>query len=116
MNSSLFYLGAFAFALPYLAIAGILLHNKLRRVRLRRGKNRRPPRSAICTTSAALGAMLLLGQIFYRPSMAHVVEARQQSDMEEDDSDDPENRNRFLRRQLRRIRRGEVVGNLVVRL
>jgi hypothetical protein len=114
MSSALLYLGSFAFALPYLAIAANLLHNKLRRVLWRRGKNLPRPDPARCSTSAALGAMLLLGQIFYRPSMAHVAEATEQMDVEEDDSGDPEYPDEKLHRQLRRIRRGEVVGDLVV--
>jgi hypothetical protein len=116
MNSHLLYAGYFALALPYLAIAAILLRNKLRRMQWRHGKNRRPTRSSICTTSVALGAMLLLGQVFYRPSMAHVVQAREQIDVDEDDSGDPEHPDRALHRQLRQIRRGELVRDLILRL
>lgn len=116
MSSSLLYLGSIAFVLPYLAIAAILLHNQLRRMSWRHAKKLRRPNPARCTTSAAIGAMLLLGQIFYRPSMAHVAEAREHIDIEEDDSGDPDHPQRFLLRQLRRIRRGEPVGDLVLRL
>lgn len=115
MNSILLYAGSLALALPYLAIAAILLENSLRSARRKGGKGRRPPRSAICSSSAALGAMLLLAQVFCRPSVVHVVEAREQIDVEEDDSGDPEHPDRELHRQLKRIRRGEPVGDLVVR-
>lgn len=115
MSSSLMYAGYFAFVLPYLAIFFILLHNKLRRACWRRGKKLRRPNPALCSTSAALGAMLLVGQIFYRPSMAHVAETKEQIDVDEDDSGDSEHPDRFLHRQLRRIRRGEPVGDLVLR-
>jgi hypothetical protein len=116
MNSSLFYASCLAFVFPYLAIAAILLHNRLRSARRRRAKYRRPPSSAVCSTSAALGAMLLFAQVFYRPSIAHVVEARQQIDVDDDDSGDREHPDRELHRQLRRIRRGEPVGDLTLRL
>jgi hypothetical protein len=116
MNATLFYAGSIAFALPYLVIVAILLHNSLRRARRRRGKGRRPAPSTVCSTSAALGAMLLFAQIFYRPSMVHAVEAREHVDVDEDDSGDPEHPDKSLRRQLKRIRRGEPVGDLAVRL
>jgi len=116
MNSTLFYTGYLAFAAPYLAILVILLHNRLRRAWWRRGKNLRRPDPALCSTSAALGAMLLFAQIFYRPSAAHEAEARQQIDADEDDSGDPESPEKHLNRQLKRIRRGEDVGDLVLRM
>jgi len=115
MSSSLFYACCFVSVLPYLAIAAILLHNSLRSARRRRGNGRRAPSSALSVTSAALGAMFLLAQVFYRPSIVHAVEARERVDVEEDDSGDPEHPDKLLRRQLKRIRRGEPVGDLVVR-
>ncbi len=116
MSSSLLYVAYFAFALPYLAIVVILVHNKLRRARWQRGKNLRRPNPARCSTSAALGAMLMVGQVFYRPSLAYGVEARERIDVDEDDPADPKHPDKALIRQLRRIRRGEPVGDLVWRL
>ena len=60
--------------------------------------------------------MLLLVQVFYRPSMVHAVEARVQIDVEEDDSGDPETPPKLLHRQLKRIRRGEPVERLRIML
>ncbi len=116
MSSSLLCAGYFAFTFPYLAIAAILLHNKLRRLRWRYGKNLRRPNPALCTTSAALGAMLMFAQIFYRPSMSYAVEAREQIDAEDEDSGDPDHPDKLLHGQLKRIRRGESVGDLVLRM
>jgi hypothetical protein len=116
ISTSLYYACCLASALPYLAIPAILFHNRLRRALWRRGKNLRKPNPARCSTAAALGATLLFAQIFYRPSMAHVAELRQQTDVDEDDSGDPESPDKLLHRQLRRIRRGEPVERLTLRL
>jgi hypothetical protein len=113
MSSSLYYGCCFAFVLPYLTIAAVLLHNSLRHARR---KKRRTPDPAFCSSSAALGTILLFAQIFYRPSVSHIVEARQQIEVDEDDSGDPETPEKLLHRQLRRIRRGEPVERLVLRL
>ena len=62
-------------------------------------------------------AFLPLG-ILYRPSLVEVVKAqiRQQEDVEEDDNGDPDSPTKHLLRQLRRVRRGEKVDFLVLRL
>ena len=62
-------------------------------------------------------ALLPLG-ILYRPSLVEVVKAqiRQQEDVEEDDNGDPDSPAKHLLRQLPRIRRGEKVDFLVLRL
>ena len=62
-------------------------------------------------------AFLPLG-ILYRPSLVEVVKAqiRQQEDVEEDDNGDPDSPAKHLLRQLPRIRRGEKVDFLVLRL
>jgi hypothetical protein len=54
--------------------------------------------------------------MFYRPSVACAVEARLEVDAEEDDAGDPETPAKALERQLRRIRRGEPVDRLILRL
>jgi hypothetical protein len=113
MSSSLYNACCFAFVLPYLTIAAVLLHNSLR---CARWKKRRRRDRAFCSSSAALGTILLFAQIFYRPSVSHVVEAQQHVDVDEEDSGDPESKARQLSRQLKRIRRGEPVEHLVLRL
>jgi hypothetical protein len=60
--------------------------------------------------------ILLFAQMFYRPTVSYVLEARQDEDADEDDQGDPESREKHLNRQLKRIRRGEQVDDLVLRL
>lgn len=110
------YCGYLGFALPFISIVAILLHYGFRRLAWRRGKRRGRPNLGFCPSSAAMGTILLFAQIFYRPSVAYVVEARQEADADEDDEGDPETPARLLNRQLRRIRRGEPVDRLVLRL
>jgi hypothetical protein len=116
MNSSLFYAGYLAFVLPFLTIAAVLFHFTVRRALWKHRRNRRMPNPAFCPSSAALGTVLLFAQFFYRPSVVHVAEARLQADADEDDAGDPETAARPLHRQLRKIRRGEPVKHLVLRL
>jgi hypothetical protein len=46
----------------------------------------------------------------------YVLEAKQDEDAEEDDKGDPESLTKQLDRQLKRIRRGEPIDRLVLRL
>lgn len=68
----------------------------------------------------ALGvAFMQLIRTFYQPDLGYLIEARQDEDADEDDSGDPETpegRLRHFHRQLRRIRRGEPVDRLVLRI
>ncbi len=115
MDHQLFYsLGMFVGIIPYLAIVVILAHYVIRRAVWKRKRSRGMP--GFCPSSAALGMVFLLAQTFYRPSLKHVTEARQVVDVEDDDQGDPENSARELARQLKRIRRGEPVDSLILRL
>jgi hypothetical protein len=117
MNANLFYLcGSIAFSLPFLAIVGLFVHYSLRRAEWQRKRRRGEKNPGFCPSSSALGAILLFAQMFYRPTLTYVLEARQDEDVEEDDQGDPEGTTRGLNRQLKRIRRGEQVGDLVLRL
>ena len=55
-------------------------------------------------------------QVYWRPSVSYVLEEKQDEDADEDDNGDPENLKKQLDRQLKRIRRGEPVDRLVLRL
>ena len=101
---------------PFLAIAGILLHYALRRVVWKRRKQRGAGNPGFCPSAAALGLAFLFLPVFYRPSVAHLIHARQHQQVEEDDEGDPDTPARHLHRQLRKIRRGEPVDTLVLRL
>jgi hypothetical protein len=61
-------------------------------------------------------AFLQFVQFFYQQNVAYLLEAKQDEDADEDDSGDPETHAKQLHRQLRRIRRGEPVDRLVLRL
>jgi hypothetical protein len=61
-------------------------------------------------------ALLQVMWLFYRPSVACVLKVQEDEDADEDDEGDPENLKKQLSRQLKRIRRGEPVDRLVLRL
>lgn len=108
--------GLLAGASPLLAIAVILFHYWLRRAvwKIRRRRGGRP--QGFCPGTSALGMALLFTQMFLRPTLKHVLEERQEEAADGDDQGDPEGREDYLNRQLRRIRRGEAVGDLILRL
>ena len=106
----------FALYPPFLAVVLILVHYSLARVRWRRRKRRGERRLGFCPSSFALGMAFQFMQVYHRPSMAYVLEAKQDHDADEDDEGDPETVAKQLDRQLRRIRRGELVERLVLRL
>jgi hypothetical protein len=109
-------LSFFAMGAPFLAIGAILVHYCYLRARWR--LNQRPGRknSRFCPSSSALGIALLFFQVFYQPSVDNVIEVKQNEDADEDDEGDPENPTKQLNRQYKRIRRGEPVERLVLRL
>jgi hypothetical protein len=55
-------------------------------------------------------------QFYWKPSVDHVLQQKQSENADEDDDCDPENLKKQLDRQLKKIRRGEVVDRLVLRL
>ena len=113
---ALFVLSMFAFNAPFLVIALILAHYVLRRAGWRRNKRLGKRNLGFYPSSFALGMALQFIQVFYRPSVDYVLEAKQDEDAEEDDEGDPESLTKQLDRQLKRIRRGEPIDRLVLRL
>jgi hypothetical protein len=103
-------------AAPFLAVAAILVYYQMRRTAWKRDKRRGKNNLGFCPSSAALGMAFLVLQVFHRPSMVHVAEARLVEDAEEDDEGDPEGLFWQLNRQLKRIRRGEPLDQLILRL
>lgn len=105
-------------ASPFLAIAAILLHYFLRRMVWKIRRRRGDKCLGFCPSAAALGMALLFMQVFIRPTLQHVLEEKQeeQEDVDEDDQGDPESRKKHLNRQLQRIRRGEPISDLILRL
>jgi hypothetical protein len=80
--------------------------------------SRRRRRFGVLAANAALGLAFLPFAAIYRPRMIEVakVQQRQQEDVDEDDNGAPETPLGHLLRQLRRIRRGEQVDRLTLRL
>jgi hypothetical protein len=108
--------GSLASSAPFLAILAILIHYQVRRAACRRNHRLGRKNSGFCPSSSALGIALLAVGVFHRPSVQNTVEARMQQEVEENDNGDPETLTKQLDRQLRRIRRGEPVENLVLRI
>lgn len=108
-----------ALYMPFLAIVLILVHYSLRRVLWRSRKRRGKGRLGFYPSAIALGLAFQIIQVYHRPSMAYVVEAKQKEEADADDNGDPESpaaRLKHFHRQLRRIRRGELVDRLVLRM
>jgi hypothetical protein len=105
-----------AFSAPFALVFVLLVYYFLFRSlwRLRRRLARKD--SGFCPSPSALGMAFQRSlQAFYQPSVAYVIEAKQDEQADEDDDGDPENLTGKLEPQLRRIRRGEPVDNLTVR-
>lgn len=116
MNANVLYVcGSIAGSFPFLAIAVIVAHYYLRRAAWRRRKRQGKPPGFYPSVSS-MGDALQFLQVFYRPSVAYVLEAKRDEAAEEDDDGEPGTPKKQLLRQLRRIRRGERVERLVIRL
>jgi hypothetical protein len=98
-------------AAPFAAMVAILIVYNLQRIRWLR-TTRVGRLFGVQTSAVGLGMAFLFLQSFWQPSLAPVIEIRQQADAEEDDEVEPDT----VAKQLRRIRRGEPVERLVLRL
>ncbi len=117
MSADLAYrLCVFASFLPYVAIVAVFVHYHLKRTVWKRNQRQGTRTAGFCPSAAAMGMMFLVVQVFYRPSVQHVLQEEQREDVEEDDNGDPETPEKHLHRQLRRIRRGQPLSQLSVRL
>ncbi|MGB6830544.1 MAG: hypothetical protein WBE41_21030 [Terracidiphilus sp.] len=117
MNDMLLTLIAgFALSAPLLAIAFLLFQYCWRRAAWRHRRRKGARCAGFCPSACAMGVALLFMQVFYRPTVMNVIEVIEHEDTEEDDQGNPENLRKQLNRQLKRIRRGEPVGDLVLRL
>ena len=111
----------FAVSLPVVAITCVAIALFLSRLKTLIGKPKGPRRNrrfGIMAANAALGFSFLPFAAIYRPRLIEVVKAqiRQQEDADEDGNGDPDTPARHLMRQLRRIRRGETVDRLTLKL
>jgi hypothetical protein len=103
-------------ALPIVVIGFIVLHYNLRRAVWKRRKGRGGRSSGFCPSSSSLGMALQFMQVYHRPSMCHVLVSKRDEDADEEEDGDPESIQKQLSRQLKRIRRGEAVDRLVLRI
>ena len=103
-------------AAPFVVIAAILCLYLIRRVPWVRSTQTGRRLFGIQPSAVGLGMAFLFLQAFWRPSLSHAIEVRQKVDVEKDDDGDPEHLTKQLNRQLKRIRRGEPVDQLVLRL
>jgi hypothetical protein len=103
-------------AAPFVVIAAILCLYLIRRVPWVRSTRSGRRLFGIQPSAVGLGMAFLFLQAFWRPSLSHAIEVRQKVDVEKDDDGDPEHLTKQLNRQLKRIRRGEPVDQLVLRL
>lgn len=112
---------AFALSFPVFAmtlVAILVIGSRLKRLIWKEKPRRRKRRLGVFAANAALGFAFLTLPVIYRPGLALVVKAqiRQQEDADEDDNGDPESPAKRLRHQLRRIRRGEKIDRLILKL
>jgi len=113
---------AAALAFPVFAVVLVTIALAYYRIKLslssRSSSRRRRRRVSIVASNALIGLAFLPLSIIYRPTLVEVAKTqiRQQEDVEEDESGDPESPLKHLLRQLRRIRRGEKVERLSLRL
>ena len=103
-----------------LAVVVIFAYFCVSRVLLRRRQRTGRRRSRLSGYAVALGlAFMQLVRVFYQPDVGYLIEAKQDEDQDEDDSGDPEtpeSRLKHFHRQLRRIRRGEPIDRLELRM
>ena len=113
-------LEAFAVSFPIFALVLVAIALAIHKFRELFKKRKQCWRRHICvfTSNAILGLTFLPFAAMYHPSLNEVMkeQVRQDEDVDEDDSSDPEMPHKLLLRQLQRIRRGERVGSLTLRL
>jgi len=118
----LYLCASLAACAPMLAIAVILVLYKLRRVVWSHRESLGRKRPGFRPSSSSLGTAFQFLAVLYRPSVAWVIEAKQDEDAELDEEADPADPThsatplRHFHRQLRRIRQGKPIDSLVLRL
>ncbi len=116
MHVDVLYILSLFSGAPFIVIAAILCLYLIRRLPWVRSARTGRRLFGIQPSAVGLGMAFLFLQVFWRPSLSHVIEVQQKADVEEDDEGEPESLTKQLHRQLRRIRRGEPVERLALRL
>ena len=109
-------LGMLALSAPLPIIVALLAAYPLRRVAWKLCKRFGKKRLGYYPTTFALGMAMQFMQVYHRPSVAYVLEVKQEQQVEEDDEGGPESLIKQLGRQLQRIRRGDPIERLVLRI
>jgi hypothetical protein len=101
---------------PFAVVVAILGYRQIRRTKWVRSTRAGRWLFGVQPAAVGLGMAFLFLMSFWQPSLAQAIEVRQKVDVEEDDEGEPETTAKQLNRQLKRIRRGEAVDKLVLRL
>jgi hypothetical protein len=112
---------AFAVSFPVLSmvlVAIALACHRIKECLTSCKQSRRRRRIGVFTSRAVLGIAFLPLAVMYRPSLMVAAKAQiqQREDVDEDESGDRESPLKHLLKQLRRIRRGEKVETITLRL
>jgi len=105
-----------AAAAPVLAVLVPFLIFYLRHATARRKKRKGRSSSGFSPSTFTLGIALQHLQAFTHPSIQYVLEQKYDEEADQDDQGDPDHPKAQLHRQLKRIRRGEPVDRLILRL
>jgi hypothetical protein len=109
-------LATFFVAGPYVAVVVLLGIFYIKRARWRRRRGAGWKDVGFYPSASSLGNAMQNLQVFTRPTVAYVLEEKYDEDAEDDGDGGPEDPTEHLKRQLRRIRRGERVDTLRIRL
>ena len=103
--------------LAFVPLVVALIFFVLSRIDFRQQKRRTGLQSKIYSMCLVAGiGFLQFVQTFYQPNLSYVLSAIEDEDADEDDQGGPDSPHKHLHRQLRRIRRGQHVDRLQVRL
>ena len=115
-SPTLYALGALALSAPFVTISILFAYFFLRRAIWTRQKRQGKRQIGFCPSSFALGTALQFVWLLYRPSVEFAIKSMQRENVKDDDEGDPESPVRHLNHQLKRIRRGEPIDRLTLRL
>jgi hypothetical protein len=107
---------AFFLAYPYVAVVVLLATFYMRRARWRRRRRAGRKNLGYYPSASSLGNTMQNLQVLTRPTVEYVLEEKYDEDAEDDGDGGPEDPTSHLKRQLKRIRRGERLDVLRIRL
>jgi hypothetical protein len=101
---------------PMAGIAAFLAIFYLKRAGFRQNKRSRNRHAGFSSFTFSMGMALQNLEMLVNHKVQHVIEERFDQDADEDDQGDPDSPKAQINRQLKRIRRGELVDRLILRL